>query len=280
MKKTIFFLFITILTFSCKNNPVTYNDSVPKHDSLKIVSKFTNDDRVINIWTPPTYEESTNNFPVLYMPDGGTKEDFPHIANTLEKLIAENKIPACILVGIENTERRRDLTGPTKVAYDLEYIPNAGGADNFRKFIKNELFPLINEKYRTTNKKYIIGESLAGLFVVETFLVDHNMFDNYIAFDPSIWFNEQYLVKNFESLVKDKNYKDKKIWFAGSDAEDISKYTKELDQKLNNSKDNFVWKYSDEPNEQHNTIFRATKEKALIWSLGKPTKKKRSQSIG
>ena len=71
------------------------------------------------------------------------------------------------------------------------------------------------------------------------------------------------------SLVKNKNYKDKKIWFAGSDAEDISKYTKELDQKFNNNKDNFTWKYSDEPNEQHNTIFRATKEKALIWTLNK-----------
>lgn len=268
MKKIILFLFIATFLFSCKNAAVVYNDPIPKHDSLKIASKFTNDDRVINIWTPATYEKSTDSLPVLYMPDGGIKEDFPHIANTLEKLIAENKIPACILVGIENTERRRDLTSATKVAYDLEHIPNAGGADNFRKFIKNELFPVINEKYRTTNKKFIIGESLAGLFVLETYLVDYEMFDNYIAFDPSIWFNEQYLVKNFESLVKDKNYKDKKIWFAGSGAEDISKYTKELDQKFNNSKDNFVWKYSDEPNEQHNTIFRATKEKALIWSLG------------
>lgn len=267
MAKIIFYLFIATFLFSCKNNPVAYNDPIPKHDSLKITSKFTNDNRVINIWTPPNYEQSNDSLPVLYMPDGGTKEDFPHIVNTLEKLITENKIPACILVGIENTERRRDLTGPTKVAYDLEYIPNAGGSDNFRKFIKSELFPAINEKYRTTKKKFIIGESLAGLFVVETFLLDPEMFDNYIAIDPSLWFNEQYLVKNFENLVQGKNYTNKKIWFAGSDAEDISKYTKELDQKFNNSKDNFIWKYSDEPNEQHNTIFRATKEKALIWSL-------------
>ncbi|WP_264558509.1 alpha/beta hydrolase [Flavobacterium sp. N2270] len=268
MKKNILFLFIVTFLFSCKNAAVVYNDPIPKHDSLKIASKFTNDNRVINIWTPKNYEQSIDSLPVLYMPDGGIKEDFPHIANTLEKLIAENKVPACILVGIENTIRGRDLTGPTKIEYDLEYIPKAGGADNFRKFIKNELFPVINEKYRTTNKKFIIGESLAGLFVVETFLLDNEMFDNYIAIDPSLWFNEQYLVQNFESLVKTKNYTNKKIWFAGSDAEDISKYTKELEKKFNNSKGNFTWLYSDEPNEQHNTIFRATKEKALIWSLG------------
>lgn len=269
MKKIIFFVFIPILTISCKVKTSTYKDPIPKHDSLTIVSKFVNETRVINVWTPPMYENSADSFPVLYMADGGIKEDFPHIANTLAELIAENKIPPFILVGIENTERRRDLTGPTKIAYDLEYIPNAGGANNFRNFIKNELVPTINKKYRTTSEKAIIGESLSGLFVMETFLLEPEMFDSYIAFDPSLWFNENYLVKNFETLIKDKNYKNKKIWFAGSDAEDISNFTKELEQKMKTSSQDFTWKYSNEPNEQHNTIFRATKEKALIWTLNK-----------
>ncbi|MEM7561320.1 MAG: alpha/beta hydrolase, partial [Planctomycetota bacterium] len=66
--------------------------------------------------------------PVLYMPDGGIKEDFPHIANTLAKLIAENTIPPMILVGIENTERRRDLTGPSEVAAEETIAPLTDGA--------------------------------------------------------------------------------------------------------------------------------------------------------
>ena len=269
MKKIIIFLFIATLSFSCKQKTITYNDPIPKHDSLTIDSKFVNETRVITIWTPTIYEESNESLPVIYMADGGIKEDFPHIANTLAELIAANKIPPFILVGIENTERRRDLTGQTKIAYDLEYIPNAGGANNFRNFIKNELVPTINKKYRTTSEKAIIGESLSGLFVMETFLLEPEMFDYYIAFDPSVWFNEQYLVKNFETLIKDKNYKNKKIWFAGSDAEDISNFTKELEKKMKSKTQDFTWKYSDEPTEQHNTIFRATKEKALIWTLNK-----------
>ncbi|WP_339889177.1 alpha/beta hydrolase-fold protein [uncultured Flavobacterium sp.] len=267
MKKIFFYLLIATLTLSCKKEAVTYNDPIPKHDSLKIASKFVNEDRIINVWTPPMYEQSNDSLPVLYMPDGGIKEDFPHIANTLAELIAAKKIPPFILVGIENTDRKIDLTGPSKIEYDLEYIPNPGGADNFRNFIKNELMPTINKKYRTNNKKAIIGESLAGLFVVETFILDNQMFDYYIAMDPSLWFNEHYLAKNFDELTKDKNYKDKKIWFAGSDAEDINKYTQTLEQKLKNKKENFLWNYSNEPSEQHNTIFRATKEKALIWTL-------------
>lgn len=62
--------------------------------------------------------------------------------------------------------------------------------------------------------------------------------------------------------------KDLKLWFAGSSVEDISQYTKLVDKALQkNAPANLTWKYSDEPNEQHNTIFRATKEKALIWTL-------------
>lgn len=266
MTKAIFYLVIAALVYSCNRAPV-YNDPVPEHDSLQIVSEFVKEDRVINVWTPPAYEKSNDSFPVIYMADGGIKEDFPHIANTLSKLLGENKIPPFILVGIENTVRRRDLTGPSDIEYDLKHVPEPGGADNFRAFIKNELFPLIEKKYRTQNKRVLIGESAAGLFTVETFLLANDMFDYYIAMDPALWFNEQYLVKNFEKLAKQNYRNQKKLWFASSTAVDISPFAKELNTKLNNTDRNLIWKYSDEPNEKHNTVFRATKEKALIWTL-------------
>lgn len=269
MKKHIFYVFIIILTASCTNNATVYNDPIPTHDSLRIKSKFTNEERVINIWTPPNYDTSKDSLTVIYMPDGGIKEDFPHIANTLDTLIKQNKIPNVILVGIENTERGRDLTGPSNIEYDLKFIQNPGGADNFRKFIKSELFPVIDRKYRTSNKKVIIGESLAGLFVIETFILEPNMFDYFIAMDPSLWFNENYLVKNYENLTKDNNYENKKLWYAGSSVTDISTFTKRLNLKLKNTKGELMWKYEDEPNEKHNTIFRATKKKAFTWIFSK-----------
>ncbi len=268
MKKIIFFLLITILTISCKNKEMVYNDPIPQHDSLTISSKFVNEERVINILTPPNYKNSVESFPVLYMPDGGIKEDFPHIANTLNKLLSENKIPPFILVGIENTERGRDLTGFSEAEYDKQFCPVTDGAKNFRAFIAEELIPEINKKYRTTNRKGIIGESLAGLFVMETFFTKPNTFDFYIAMDPSLWWNNHFLTKNADSLISDFPDQNLKLWFAGSSAEDISQFTKNVDKTLKtNAPAKLIWKYSDEPNEKHNTIFRATKEKALIWSL-------------
>ena len=262
-----YIVLISLFILSCGNKPQSQDD-IPKHDSFKIESNQVGETRIINVWTPPSYENSNDPFPVLYMPDGGIKEDFPHIANTIAKLVKEKSIPPIILVGIENTERRRDLSGVSEVKEDEQYCPLTDGATNFRNFITVELFSEIGKRYRTTTKKGIIGESLAGLFVIETFMQQPKSFDFYIAMDPSLWWNNHYLVRNADSLFENFPNKESKLWFAGSSAEDISKYTNELAEFLKNDAPNELkWKYSDEPNEKHNTIFRATKEKALKWTL-------------
>jgi len=49
------------------------------------------------------------------MPDGGVDEDFIHVAGLVQVLVGNGTIRPFLLVGVENTERRRDLTGPTKM---------------------------------------------------------------------------------------------------------------------------------------------------------------------
>lgn len=262
-------LIILFSAVSCATK-VQYNDPVPNHDSFKLFAPTIGEERVINIWLPPNYKSSTETYPVLYMADGGiVMEDFPHIANTLAKFIESKAIPPIILVGIENTDRRRDLTGFSDTPKDSVYCPLTDGAKNFRAFITNELFKEIGSKYRVNNEKGLIGESLSGLFVMETFFLQPDAFDFYIAMDPSLWWNDGYLLKNAEKLMTNFPNESKKLWFAGSDAPDISKYTNQLEDKLKEiAPQNLKWTYSDEPKEKHHTIFRATKEKALIWSLG------------
>lgn len=267
--KTLLFnlIFLAFLCSSCSRS-VIVNDPIPSHDTIKIQSKTLGEARTINVWTPVNYQTTSNSYPVLYMPDGGVKEDFPHIANTLAKLIKAKKIQPVFLVGIENTQRRRDLTGPTTVDKDKEIAPVVGGSENFSNFIKEELFTEINKRYRTTNEKGIIGESLAGLFVTETFLLHPNLFDYYIAFDPSLWWNNKYLVNNAEKMLSNFTQNPKRFWFAASGTEDISPSVNQLAKILAGKNiPTIKWEHVDEPNEKHHTIYRATKEKALIWTL-------------
>lgn len=268
MTKNLILLFAASMLLSCKNVP-QYNDPIPEHDTFKIESGILGETRVINIWTPPSYDTSNDTLPVLYMPDGGiVQEDFPHIANTISKLVENKSIPPIILVGIENIDRRKDLSGFSEVKEDEQYCPLTDGAKNFRAFISDELMPKINDTYRTTQKTGIIGESLAGLFVMETFFLSPETFDFYIAMDPSLWWNNHFLERNAEKYLENFPNHETKLWFAGSGVEDISVHTNKVAKTIEDvSPKHLIWKYSDEPNEQHNTIFRATKEKALIWVL-------------
>ena len=269
MKFIYSYLLLTFFLISCSAFS-QIKDIIPAHDEFTIASKQVGETRNINVWTPPNYKTSIDSLPVMYMADGGiVEEDFPHIANTLAKLIKSKSIPPMILVGIANTQRRRDLTGPTAVAADKEIAPVVGGSEKFRAFIEEELFPAINKRYRTTNEKSIIGESLSGLFVMETFFLTPEMFDYYIAFDPSLWWNNQYLVNTAkEHLVKFPTT-EKRLWFAGSSVEEIANATKELAGIFKTEHiSNLKYYYSPEPKEQHHTIFRATKEKAIVWTFG------------
>jgi len=270
MKFIFYTFFIGCFIFIDHSNASQLLDSIPSHETFSIQSKNIGETRTINIWLPEIYNTTTDSLPIMYMLDGGLNEDFPHIANTLDKLIKEKKISPLILVGIENTQRRRDLTGFTEVAEDKKIAPVVGGSKNFRAFIKEELFPEITKRYRTTNKKSVIGESLAGLFIIETLFLDPEMFDNYIAFDPSLWWNNHYLVRTEKEHLSKPLTTEKQLWFAGSKAKDINQFTKKLAAILKTeSYTNIKWQYSNEPKEKHVTIFRATKEKAIIWTLNK-----------
>lgn len=242
-------------------------DSVPNHETFTIQSVSLNELRTINVWLPTTYNSSLDSFPVMYMADGGIiEEDFPHVANTMALLISQKQIPPMILVGIQNTQRRRDLTGPTEVESDKKIAPVVGGSEQFRLFIKLELFPEIEKRYKTTSKKGILGESLSGLFVMETFFKEPEMFDYYIAFDPSLWWNNHALVNHANTYLQKLPNKLITLWFAGSSAKDIYKFTRQLNRELTKANySSLRFFYSDEPKEKHHTIFRATKEKALKW---------------
>ncbi len=223
-------------------------------ETLTIESKILGERRVINVYVPPDYATSQERFAVLYMPDGGMKEDFPHVAGSVDVSIKNGIIRPLIVVGVENTERRRDLPGPTTVPSEMKAAPHAGGNDRFRAFLRDELKPMIAARYRTTAESAIVGESLAGLFVIETLLVEPTLFDGYIAADPSLQWNEHALARSAASRL---------AWIAGprtlyvatADEPDIQDGVAMLVSALRIQAPPIVWRYEPMPDEHHGTIF-------------------------
>jgi uncharacterized protein len=162
--------------------------------TLLLPSKILGETRRINVWAPTGFAESpTARIPLLVMPDGGIEEDFLHVAGLLQISIANGTMRPHLLVGIENTERRRDLTPPTEDERDRKIAPRVGGSAAFRSFIREELIPAVQARWRVTGERTIMGESLAGLFIVETWLREPALFQTCLAFDPSLWWNRESL---------------------------------------------------------------------------------------
>lgn len=252
-------------------------DSIPPYDTLSLSSAALGEVRHINVHVPKEYNLATSTrFPVLYMPDGGIDEDFPHIVNTVDSLIALRAIRPVIVVGVPNTQRRRDLTGPTAVHSDSAIAAHVGGSAAFRRFFRDELIPEIDKRYRTTPVRSIVGESLAGLFIVETFLREPSLFDHYIAFDPSLWWNRGALVDSTPMLLRSawsdnvthrtaRRMPRRTIYFAASH-DDIDDETQRFAAALR-SRGGFGWTHVTRPDLTHATIFRALVPAALVIAL-------------
>lgn len=188
--------------------------------------------RRINIYRAAAWDTAPDAaLPVLYMPDGGIAEDFLHVAGLLQVSVGNGTMRPFLLVGIENTERRRDLTGPTENPEDLKAAPRVGGSAKFRSFLRDELIPEINQRYRTTGEKAIVGESLAGLFILETFVLEPELFDTYLAFDPSLWWNHARLLPQAERALAN-NRDVRATLFLTDSKDDVTGLTAKLARQL------------------------------------------------
>src|SRR5262249_36540678 len=111
-------------------------------ETFSIDSRIMGEVRRINVLVPSVYGQKISApMPVLYMLDGGVDEDFLHVAGLVQALASNGGMRPFMLVGIPNTARRRDMTGPTSNAQDMKIAPVVGGSATFRRFIKEELIP-------------------------------------------------------------------------------------------------------------------------------------------
>lgn len=234
-------------------------------ETFTIESKILGETRRINVYLPPGYAESPSaRLPVLYMPDGGMAEDFLHVAGLVQVSVGNGTMRPFLLVGIENIERRRDLTGHTENADDKKMAPRVGGSEAFRKFLRQELMPQVKARYRTTGETAIVGESLAGLFVVEAFFLEPDLFDTYIAFDPSLWWNDQKLVNDAAEHLRARLKAEKTLYLANSSEEYIPGVMQRFVAVLaKNAPPNVHWHYEAMPEEKHSTIYHPAALKAF-----------------
>ncbi|MDR2064537.1 MAG: alpha/beta hydrolase [Prevotellaceae bacterium] len=187
-----------------------------KEDS--IYSHALQEERTYWIHLPESYADSVQKkYSVIYLLDGDL---FFHALVAAQRLYSQGRqplMPECIIIGILNTDRTRDLT-PSKSAYrrdgkrydgDREI---GGGSELFTSYLTDELRIKINKKYRTNNINIIVGHSFGGLFALNTLMYHPQLFDIYVVLDPSFWWDNGKIQKEADKLFETKQFNHIKLY--------------------------------------------------------------------
>ncbi|MBB6502192.1 alpha/beta hydrolase [Pedobacter cryoconitis] len=234
--------------------------------ATEIQSVQLSEKRTLNIYLPEGYDKDLKQtYPVIYLLDGSANEDFIHIAGLVQYSTMIEVLPKSIVVGIANIDRKRDFTFPTTVAEDKKDFPTTGSSARFMSFIEKELQPYINKQYRTNDSKTIIGQSLGGLLASEVLLKKPELFNTYLIISPSLWWDNESLLKAAPDLIK--TLADKKInvyLSVGTEGKVMENDARQFAEVLKKSTDkNLNLIFNPMPAENHLTILHNSVYKAF-----------------
>ena len=118
--------------------------------------------------------------------------------------------------------------------------------------------PQVRRRYRTNGETAIVGESLAGLFVVETFFVQPKLFGTYIALSPSLWWNDMALARGASARLQARQALDATLYVASTSDDDLDAAGGGLLQIAlrDHAPHGLRWFYQSWPRLQHATIYR------------------------
>jgi predicted alpha/beta superfamily hydrolase len=181
---------------------------IGKKDSL--YSNILKENRQIVVYVPQNENPyvQTDKYPVLYLLDGDIL--FTKTIGMLDHLSSDygsERCPKMIVVGIINSNRFKDLLPITSK-------DKQDSIDDFTKFMEKELIPYIDKKYPTQQYRTLLGHSLGGLRSANTLVYQPQVFNSYIALDPSLGHDMNVWSDKTYNLMKSKTFNNKSLYLA------------------------------------------------------------------
>ena len=210
MKKHMLLGILVALALMTQLDPVLTRDAASQGGELivsghrlTIESGTFGQSRTVLLSLPPRYAEDEKRYPVIYISDA-SESRLVLLRGIVDFLVELNLMPDAILVGIVHADRGSELAPP-----GLQVDDPAGGAserrwpdDRFLQFMKQELFPFIEARYRTLPSRIYVGHSRGGVYGLYCLLREPQMFNAQIAIDPSLWWQDGVLIEALQPFLK------------------------------------------------------------------------------
>ena len=205
---------------------------IPGTQLLRINSALAGQEFELYVHLPRYYEGTSKTFPVLYLLDA--QWDFPLVTALWGEQYYDGFVPGIIVVGIAwggqnpnyDALRARDLT-PTS----LGQLPQAGNAPKFLDFIKQELIPFIESRYRAAkDDRTLMGSSLGGLFTLYALFHETELFNRYVLTSPTLGWDSEILYTYEKTYAEGRRQLPVKLFMAVGDLEGVADFRKFVDQ--------------------------------------------------
>ncbi len=263
-------------------------------ESFAFRSEAVGDSLAVGVWQPGAQMleltgRSAGPLDLVYVLDGAWALSMAATICRLQLVdLVKPGFPPLLLVGIDYLEdkpnaRTRDYTH-TDLATPLQAgeLPpeqTIGGADNFLRFLEEELDPMIRSRYEVTdNPAGILGDSYGGTFTFHAFRRQSKLFDKYFLGSPGLFDTEVDYIGAVRKVLEGKLVHDTKMYlsFGAMEANGGVPFYEEMGRNYNdlvsvlNTTPNDWLEFTSKmyPGHTHTTILAPAFNDALLYLYG------------
>lgn len=264
-----FKLFTLLLSCAMLSNVATAQIQYEEIQSSKL-----GESRQLKIQLPRNYDtNSEKTYPVLVVLDGDYL--FEPVAGMTDYYSYWEEMPEVIVVGVNQAETRE-----TDTFYDeINALPTETGV-SFFEFLGLEMMPWLDDKYRTSNFRLVVGHDMTANFMNFYLMKETALFQGYICLSPDL--SPEMDTRLSDQLGKTKQ---KIFYYLATGSEDI-KSLREGAEALNSqlklvSNDNLAYSYDNFDGATHYSLVGRAVPSALenIFSIYKPINKKEYNEV-
>lgn len=234
----------------------------------EIQSDKLGESRQLKIQLPRNYDSNTEKtYPVIVVLDGDYL--FEPVAGMTDYYSYWEEMPEVIVVGVNQADTREADT-----MYDeFNALPAETGV-SFFEFLGLEMMPWLDNKYRTSNFRLVVGHDMTANFMNFYLMKETSLFQGYISLSPDL--SPEMDTRLSDQLGKTQQ---KIFYYLATGTEDI-KVLREGTEVLNSqlkvvSNDNLAYSYDNFEGGTHYSLVGRAVPKAIenIFSIYKPISK-------